>query len=162
IVAPVAGHDAIARGWMGVSLAVKESWWNDAPWAGLAQAGAALASFREVGHAQGVQLARMVAGLSLWCLGAFQRAAQELSLRPEETVSYVVSVRKLYLVGVMADSGALEEALSEATLMAQHWHALGASHEGRWRWMRGDVLRRLDRLGEAERETLAALDLLGR
>jgi eukaryotic-like serine/threonine-protein kinase len=167
IVAPVAGHDPIARGWMELSLAYNEPCSNEAPWAGLAWSEAARASFQEAGHVQGAVLVRMFAGLNFWLLGAHPRAEHELRGSPEETVNKTVnnlsSTRRLYLAGVMADSGALDKALAEAIPMAEHWHAQGACyHEGRWRWMCGDVLRRLNRLSEAEREALAALDLLGR
>jgi hypothetical protein len=65
----------------------------------------------------------------------------------------VSSIRRFSLAWLLADQGALDEALALATRLAQSGHALrDRVHESRGRWALAEVLRRRGDLEGAERE----------
>ncbi|UQA63202.1 hypothetical protein [Polyangium aurulentum] len=163
IVEPIASKDPIARAVMCLSHAHREACANEDPWAGLAWARAARASYEEANHSRYAQLAQVFVGMNLWLLGAFDEAEHELRATMAEAEEYggSASLQQFFFVEVQAERGALDEALAVATRLAEFGQTRSLPiEEGRGRWARADVLRRLGDLEEAEREALLSVELL--
>ncbi|AUX39021.1 uncharacterized protein SOCE26_004030 [Sorangium cellulosum] len=133
------------------------------PWAGLTQAAVAEEICRRTGNRRLQLLLSAVRGTSLWYLGALDEAERELgalaAVHPELGLlsAYPMFCRS----GVLADRGALDEARAEAERLVASARARGVGlDEGRGRWALGAALLRAGRLEEAEREVLAARELL--
>ena len=164
IVAPVADRDPVARAWRDVSHTRYDAWSKGEPWRALVNAEAARAGFLEANHQHGARLAQVFVGLAAWTLGLLDRA--EAALRDaapaEGAFSVVASLGPLVHVNVLADMGRLDEARAEAERMVEAGRSGRSAppHEGRGRWALADVLLRLGDLAGAEREALAAIELL--
>src|SRR5262249_9674403 len=78
---------------------------------------------------------------------------------PDVELALLTSMRRLALVGVLADQGALAEAREEALSMlaSGRERRFHPPHEGRARWALGDVLFRMGDLDGADVEMRAAL-----
>jgi hypothetical protein len=163
-IGPVAERDPVARGWLHIPRAYHELWVNEDPWAAHLRATAARESFLEANHRRGVLVAQIFLGMSAWCLGALERAERELGAiqAADEELGVFASFRPFCLIGVLADRGMLKEAGREATQMIEVARAHGGGvDEGRGRWALAEVRRRQGDLVSAEREAVAACELLG-
>ena len=164
IVAPVAAVEPVARGWMHGAHMHVEALMNEDPWAGLQHADLARASFLEANHRQGAQLALVKRGMNLWLLGALAEAEQALREAlsgRDEAFGSSSSLHLFCLVGTLADAGALAVASESATRMVELWRPGGLpGDEGRSRAALAEALYRVGDLAPAEREALAAVELL--
>lgn len=157
VVEPVAPRDPLARAWVHLIHVYLEPWANEDPWAGLQHAELARSCFEEADHQQGILLAQSAAGMNLWSLGAFDRAAP---LLVSEHAS-MGALRTVFWVGSIQDPAALAEAKAIVGERVLGWKARRSTmEEGLGRWALSDVLRRTGDLDAAEREVRAALDLL--
>jgi serine/threonine protein kinase/tetratricopeptide (TPR) repeat protein len=157
-------HDPLAHAWLNMTSAYREAWVHEDPWLGLQRGRASLDGFLEVGHLRSVALAQVLIGMNLWLLGALPEA--ERALRgtlhvDDEDIGLTASTRRVALVGVLADAGALDEARVEAerTLTAAQKSGLPAD-EGRGRWLIAEVARRSGDLDLAEAEATRSIPLL--
>jgi eukaryotic-like serine/threonine-protein kinase len=163
IVEPVAESDPIAAGWMYALRAHRKGIVEGDPWAGLRPAESSRVCFAEARNHRGVAVAQLFTGMCLWLLGAFPQAERNLRsiLNPDEELGGLVSLRSLTLVRVLIDRGLLDDADLEANRMIEAGRTRGVPvDEGRGRMILADLLRRRGELEAAEREVLAAADLL--
>jgi eukaryotic-like serine/threonine-protein kinase len=154
----------LARAWQNMTAAYRETWHHEDPWLGLQGAKASLDGFLEVGHLRSVALAQVLIGMNLWILGALpeaERTLRETLHVDDEDIGLTASTRRVSLVLVLADAGALDEARLEAgrALSAGLESGLPAD-EGRGRWLVAEIARRSGDLDAAEREATASIDLL--
>ena len=154
----------LASAWVNTAAAYREPWVREDPWLGLMCSRASVEGFTEVGHIRSVAIAQVLLGMNLWFLGALpeaERALRETLHVVDEDIGLVASTRRVALVGVLADSGALEEARVEAerTLSAGRRTGLVAD-EGRGHWLVGDVARRAGELDIALAQVTQSIELL--
>ena len=161
IVAPVADRDPVARAWRDLSHTRYDAWSKGDPWLAFVRAEAARAGFLEADHQHGARLAQVFVGLTAWTLGLHERAEDALrdAAVAEGAFSVVASLGPFVRVNVLTDLGRLAEA--ERMIEAGRAGRSPPPHEGRGRWALGEVLLRLGDVEGAERETLAAIELLG-
>lgn len=162
IVRTVAPDDAMARGWLNMSLGIRHALATGEPWTGLARAEEALAAFTEANHSRGVLLARFAIGGNAWALGALDRAERELTatLVADEEFALGSSLRAVFLCNVLADKGNLDEARKGPVRLVERARARSSPrYEGQARIALAGVLLRAGDLDAAEAEVLAALDL---
>ncbi len=154
----------LASAWVNTAAAYREPWVREDPWLGLMCSRASVEGFTEVGHIRSVAIAQVLLGMNLWFLGALpeaERALRETLHVVDEDIGLVASTRRVALVGVLADSGDLEEARVEAerTLSAGRRTGLVAD-EGRGHWLVGEVARRAGELDIALSQVTQAIELL--
>ena len=164
IIASLHNPSPLASAWLNMTAAYRETWAHEDPWLGLTCARASLEGFLEVGHLRSVANAQVLMGMNLWFLGALpeaERALRETLHVVDDDIGLLASTRRISLVGVLADSGALEEARVEAerTLSAGRKSGVPAE-EGRGHWLVADVARRAGELDIALRQATEAIDLL--
>ncbi len=168
IIASLPSPNPLARAWLNMTAAYRETWHHEDPWLGLRCAKESLNGFLEVGHLRSVALAQVLMGMNLWFLGALpeaERALRETLHVDDEDIGLTASTRRVSLVLVLADAGALDEARVEASraLTAGRKSGLPAD-EGRGRWLVAEVARRSsdrDRdLALATTEAAASIELL--
>ncbi|MFS8070661.1 MAG: serine/threonine-protein kinase PknK, partial [Byssovorax sp.] len=164
IIASLRNPSPLASAWLNMTGAYRETWLHEDPWLGLTSARASLEGFLEVGHLRSVALAQVLMGMNLWFLGALpeaERALRETLHVVDDDIGLTASTRRVSLVGVLADSGALEEARVEAerTLSAGRKSGLPADI-GRGHWLVADVARRAGELDIALCQATEAIDLL--
>src|SRR5262249_13999482 len=144
----------------------REALINDDPWAGLLGSEAGRAGYEEANHRRFVLLTQVFVGMNCWLLGAFERAAKELSGTLREDVGLSTALRDFVLACVLVGRGGLGEGGAAATRMIEVG-GTGAPtayerklYEGRGRWVRADVRLRQGHLDDALGEALAAIELL--
>jgi hypothetical protein len=160
LVDPIADREPVARGWLHMSHVSLETWAHENPWAGLQYAEAARASFREANHRQNALLAQMTMGMSLWFLGALDRAEHELRgvLLGETTYGPSAPLHLFCFSGVLADRGDIAAALDVVHRTRAAWQARGlVVHQGPGHRVLADLLLRCGDAAGAEREARAAL-----
>ena len=164
IIASLTEPNPLARAWLNMTAAYRETWHHQDPWLGLQGAKASLDGFLEVGHLRGVALAQVLIGMNLWILGALpeaERTLRETLHVDDEDIGLTASTRRVSLTLVLADAGALDEARIEAHRALSAGLARGLpADEGRGRWLVAEVARRSGDLDLAAREAVAAIDLL--
>jgi eukaryotic-like serine/threonine-protein kinase len=163
IVDPLPETELIARGWLGTLRCFREACVDEDPETGLRQAELAYANFTAANHRHGSLVALLAIGMLSSILGAFPQAERALRATgvSDDEFGTASSLRRLFLIGVLADRGALDEAQREATRLIEDGSSLQRSpDEGQGRWALADVLRRKGELAAAEREARAAVDLL--
>jgi hypothetical protein len=161
-------RDPYARGWFELGRMHWELYANEDPWATLRWAEAARASFGECNHRRFSQLAQVTLALCLRHLGVPSRAEDELGAITlgREHPLLLFSVHPLFLAGVLADRGALEEARLVLTRLVEDARAQGmgkgvmSTAEGKGRWALADVLVLQGEIDAAEREARASIELL--
>ncbi|MEO5726551.1 MAG: serine/threonine-protein kinase PknK, partial [Byssovorax sp.] len=164
IIASLRNPSPLASAWLNMTAAYRETWAHEDPWLGLTCARASLEGFLEVGHLRSVANAQVLMGMNLWFLGSLpeaERALRETLHVIDDDIGLLASTRRISLVGVLADSGALEEARVEAerTLSAGRKSGVPAD-EGRGHWLVADVARRAGELDIALSQATLAIDLL--
>jgi tetratricopeptide (TPR) repeat protein len=125
--------------------------------------GERLSDVIEAGYRMSYITAHLTFAMHLWMLGAQEEARREIDLTAgaDELLGPAASIKAFYLVSVLADAGALEEARREAEVAVEQGKSKHLRvDEGRGRYALGDVLRRAGELSAAEREVTAAIDLL--
>jgi tetratricopeptide (TPR) repeat protein len=164
IIASLTEPNPLARAWLNMTAAYREAWHHEDPWLGYRCAKESLNGFLEVGHLRSVALAQVLMGMNLWFLGALpeaERALRETLHVDDEDIGLTASTRRVSLVLVLADAGALDEARVEAgrALAAGRKSGLPAD-EGRGRWLVAEVARRAGELDLAATEAAASIELL--
>jgi hypothetical protein len=163
IVMPVASLDPAAKGWMLLADTHVISWVQEDPWRSLKLAEAARSAFQRANEPRGVLVSQVCVGANLRCLGQLPAAERVLrgasALGPGLGLSS--ALRGICLVGVLLERGLTSEAHEEALQMLATWNARSyLTNVGRGRWALAEVLRQTGELDRAEREALAAMDLL--
>jgi serine/threonine protein kinase/tetratricopeptide (TPR) repeat protein len=164
IVASLAEPNPLALAWLNMTAAYRETWHHEDPWLGLQCAKASLEGFLEVGHLRSVALAQVLIGMNLWRLGALpeaERTLRETLHVDDEDIGLTASTRRVSLVCLLADAGALDEARLEASrALAAGLKSGQPADEGRGRWLVAEIARRSGELEVAAREATASIDLL--
>jgi len=156
-------RELIARFWWNIATGMRASYAHEDPWNALQHSDAVQAIFDVIGGeiiSLNMQLFR---GLNLWYLGAFVPATRTLEeiVAADAALGVASSLRRFGLSWLHADRGALDAACALATELSESGHAHhNPLEEGRGRWVRAEVLRRMGDLDGAEREIQAALGML--
>lgn len=164
IVGPMADRDPMARAYWHLAYPRWEAWILENPWQSLLRARAAHDAFAEAGSRRGQLLARVFIGMNEWLLGQSARAAETLcaDVRLEEDFAIVASLRSLFRVLALLDSGDSRSARTEAEQLIAMAQSKGTNTDvGRGRWALAEVYRRAGVYGLAEREARCAVDLRG-
>jgi serine/threonine protein kinase len=164
IIAALTEPNPLARAWLNMTAAYREAWHHEDPWLGLRCSKESLNGFLEVGHLRSVALAQVLMGMNLWFLGALpeaERALRETLHVDDEDIGLTASTRRVSLVLVLADAGALDEARVEANRALTAGRKSGIpADEGRGRWLVAEVARRVGDLDLAATEAAASIELL--
>jgi tetratricopeptide (TPR) repeat protein len=161
IVESTGEREPIAWAWMSMNHAHREAWAHDDPWSGLCWSEVARSSFEQTNQKRHVPFAQLFLGMNLWFLGSHARAERELRSAINSERSFGTVSGALFLVQVLAESGALEDAYLLADRMLETGKARqDPMDEGRGRWALAEVLHRRGDLDAAEREARAACELL--
>lgn len=164
LVSPVADQDPVARAYWNLAYPRWEAWVRENPWQSLVRARAAYAAFTEAGDRRGQHLASIFLGMNEFLLGQSARACETLrtEIRLEDETAIVASLRSLFRVLALLDTGDVRTARTEAEHLVAVARSIGADADiARGRWALAEVYRRAGVLGLAEREARAALDLRG-
>jgi hypothetical protein len=166
IVEPVAAHDPFAFGLLNLVHGHREVLVEEDPWTGLHWTETALASVIKTGNQQIFVIAKIVLAMNLWLLGALEKAERELRdtmIVGDRALGTYGSSRHFFLVGTLLDRGATEEAWREVQRTSRDYEGnedILPGDKGRRCWAAAELLRRQGDLAAAEREALAAVELL--
>jgi eukaryotic-like serine/threonine-protein kinase len=163
IVDPLPETDLIARAWLGTLTTFRQACIEEDPEAGLRDAEAVHANFTAANHRRGTLIGLLAIGMLSSILGAFEQAERALraTMVAVDEFGTASSLHRLFLIGVLADRGALDAAQGEAARLIEDGAAIQhPMDEGHGRWALADVLRRKGELSAAEREARAAVELL--
>ncbi len=164
LVEPAADRDPMARAFWHLAYPRWEAWIKEDPWKSLQRAQAAYDAFTEAGSRRGQHLARVFIGMNEWLLGQNARACETLHVDTplEEEFAIVASLRSLFRVLALLDSGDARTARTEAEQLIAVAKSKGTDADvARGRWALAEVYRRAGVYGLAEREARAVLDLRG-
>jgi eukaryotic-like serine/threonine-protein kinase len=152
--------EPLARFWWNTLLGLRASYAHEDPWLGLRHSAESRAIFDVIGGESILLNAQLFRGMNLWFLGASAPAERTLLDIPaaDTSLGMASSLRRFSLAWLLADRGALEEARTVATQLAEYGHAHHLPmEEGRGRWVLAEVLRRMGELAGAERAVEPAL-----
>ncbi len=164
LVRPMASQDPMARAYWHLAYPRWEAWIKENPWQSLQRAQAAYEAFTEAGSRRGQHLARVFIGMNEWLLGQSTRACETLhvDMRLEEEFAIVASLRSVFRVLALLDTGETRTAQTEAEQLIAVARSNGTDADvARGRWALAEVYRRTGSLGFAEREARGALELRG-
>lgn len=164
LVGPAADRDPMARAYWHLAYPRWEAWIKEDPWQSMVRAKAAYDAFTEAESRRGQHLARVFIGMNEWLLGQSGVACESLRLEMphEEEFAIVSSLRALFRVLALLDTGDARTARTEAEQLVELARAKGTDADvARGRWALAEVYRRAGVLGLAEREARAALALRG-
>lgn len=164
LVGPAAHRDPMARAYWHLAYPRWEAWIQENPWQSLVRARAAYDAFAEAGSKRGQHLAQIFIGMNEWLLGQSARAVETLrtDVRLEEELAIVASLRSMFRVLALLDTGDIRTARTEAEQLIVMARSNGTDADvARGRWSLAEVYRRAGVLGLAEREARAALELPG-
>ncbi|WP_437957311.1 protein kinase [Sorangium sp. So ce119] len=157
--ATAVAQDVVARAWLLLSDGVGA--WSGAGvlWRSAQAARASVGLFAQAEHRQGVSIARCIAGIGWWVLGAFAEARRELEAGQAGLLGLGTAQAAVCSILALADAGALEQAQREASEFIARSLELGLGvEEAAGRLANAAVLRRRGELQRAEREAVAVLE----
>jgi len=154
-------HEQTARFWWNFALGMRAFNAHEDPWRTFQHCDALEAICATIGGGDVYAITQqLVRGLSYWYLGAPAAAERELDgiAAADASLGIGSSLRRFALSWMLADRGALSEAIAVATRLSEDGHAHhNPLEESRGRWVLAEVLRRAGELDAAERELQIAL-----